>query len=110
MERPLLREYTRQGRKLMPRTVEAVPPAGTPILSAEEVTLQYRTREHIVTAAHKVCFSVFQSDRLVLLGPSGCGKSTLLKAVAGYLKPVAGRITLREREISGAGPDRVMVF
>jgi NitT/TauT family transport system ATP-binding protein len=82
----------------------------TPILTAEDVTLQYKTRDHLVTAAQKVCFSLFQSDRLVLLGPSGCGKSTILKAVAGYLKPIAGRITLREKEISGAGPDRVMVF
>jgi NitT/TauT family transport system ATP-binding protein len=83
---------------------------GTPILSARDVTLQYRTREHIVTAARNVSFNVFKSDRLVLLGPSGCGKSTLLKSVAGHLKPVAGRIMQDGRDICGPGPDRVMVF
>ncbi len=93
----------------MPSAARDLAPA-VPILTAEDVTLQYKTKEHIVTAAYKICFTVFQSDRLVLLGPSGCGKSTLLKAVAGYLKPVAGRITLHEKEIHGAGPDRVMVF
>jgi len=89
--------------------LETVGPA-TPILTVEDVTLQYQTRDYIVTATRKVSFSLFQSDRLVLLGPSGCGKSTILKAVAGYLKPFAGRIILHDTEINNAGPDRVMVF
>ncbi|MDF3855669.1 ABC transporter ATP-binding protein [Paracoccus pantotrophus] len=29
-----------------------------------------------------------------LVGPNGCGKSTLLKAVMGFLRPQAGRVTL----------------
>ena len=81
-----------------------------PLLQVEGVTLQYKTREHLVTATYRVSFEVFPSDRFVLLGPSGCGKSTLLKAVGGYLNPVEGRIRLKGREVARPGRDRVMVF
>src|SRR6185312_14795810 len=84
--------------------------ASAPHLSVEGVTLQYKTKEHLVTAAYRVDFQVLKSDRFVLLGPSGCGKSTLLKAIGGYMKPVEGKISLKGREIGKPGPDRMMVF
>jgi NitT/TauT family transport system ATP-binding protein len=84
--------------------------ADSPLLKVEGVTLQYKTRESLVTATWKVNFQADRSDRLVLLGPSGCGKSTLLKAVGGYLAPVAGVISLDGVRVTGPGPDRVMVF
>jgi NitT/TauT family transport system ATP-binding protein len=46
----------------------------------------------------------------VFLGPSGCGKSTILKAIAGLLKPDAGKILLDGQPVSGTGADRGMVF
>jgi len=81
-----------------------------PILDVRGVTLQYKTRDHLVTATYRVDFRVFPSDRFVLLGPSGCGKSTLLKAVGGYLAPVEGEIRLKDQVITRPGPDRMMVF
>jgi NitT/TauT family transport system ATP-binding protein len=81
-----------------------------PLLDVRGVTLQYKTREHLVTATYRVDFKVFQSDRYVLLGPSGCGKSTLLKAVGGYIHPVEGKIVLKGREVAQPGPERMMVF
>jgi NitT/TauT family transport system ATP-binding protein len=80
------------------------------LLDVRGVTLQYKTRDHLVTATYRVDFEVYRSDRFVLLGPSGCGKSTLLKAVGGYLTPVEGTITLKGREVTRPGPDRMMVF
>jgi NitT/TauT family transport system ATP-binding protein len=82
----------------------------TPLVEVSGVTLQYKTREHLVTATYRVDFNVLKSDRFVLLGPSGCGKSTLLKAVGGYLRPVEGEIRLKGHEVLGPGPDRMMVF
>ena len=81
-----------------------------PLLRVDGVTLQYKTREHLVTATYRVSFDIYPSDRFVLLGPSGCGRSTLLKAVGGYLKPVEGTIRLKGVEVTRPGPDRVMVF
>lgn len=80
------------------------------LLKVRDVTLQYKTKNHLVTATYRVSFSVDKSDRFVLLGPSGCGKSTLLKAVGGYLSPVEGEITLNEKRVTRPGPDRMMVF
>jgi len=74
------------------------------------VTLQYKTKDHLVTATYRVDFDVYRSDRFVILGPSGCGKSTLLKAVGGYIEPVEGSMRLNDVEIRKPGPDRVMVF
>jgi NitT/TauT family transport system ATP-binding protein len=81
-----------------------------PLLDVRGVTLQYKTRERLVTATYRVDFQVHRSDRFVLLGPSGCGKSTLLKAVGGYLAPVEGEIRLGGEVIRRPGPDRMMVF
>ena len=81
-----------------------------PLLDVRAVTLQYKTRDSLVTATYRVGFQVFQSERFVVLGPSGCGKSTLLKAVGGYLTPTEGEIRLRGEIVRHPGPDRIMVF
>src|SRR5262249_43235976 len=81
-----------------------------PLVVVDDVTLQYKTADHLVTATWKVGFEVYRSDRYVLLGPSGCGKTTILKAIAGFMAPVAGSITLAGHPIERPGPDRMMVF
>ena len=80
------------------------------ILDVDGVTIQYKTKEHLITATYRVSFQVFRADRFVILGPSGCGKSTLLKSVAGYLHPIEGEMRLKGNVIIDPGPDRVMVF
>jgi NitT/TauT family transport system ATP-binding protein len=80
------------------------------LLEVDNVTLQYRTREHLVVATWRVSFNVLKGDRFVVLGPSGCGKSTLLKAVGGFLRPVEGQIRLKGKPTLDPGPDRMMVF
>jgi sulfonate transport system ATP-binding protein len=82
----------------------------SPLLDVKGVTLQYKTRDHLVTATYRVDFEVYGADRFVLLGPSGCGKSTLLKAVGGYMRPVEGEIRLKGAAVTRPGPDRMMVF
>jgi len=95
----------------MTGTANGAQPAGmAPLLEVDGVTLQYKTREHLVTATYRVSFDLYPADRFVLLGPSGCGKSTLLKGVGGFMKPVEGTMRLKGRAIDGPGPDRMMVF
>jgi len=81
-----------------------------PLLEVRGVTLQYKTKEHLVTATYRVDFQIYKSDRFVILGPSGCGKSTLLKAVGGYMRPVEGAMRLNGEVIRKPGSDRVFVF
>jgi NitT/TauT family transport system ATP-binding protein len=84
--------------------------AAGPLLEVDGVTLQYKTRDRLVTATYRVGFQVHAGDRFVVLGPSGCGKSTLLKAVGGFMQPVEGAIRLHGRAIARPGHDRMMVF
>src|SRR3954466_5989382 len=81
-----------------------------PLLAVDNVTLQYKTEQHLVTATYRVGFEVYAGERYVVLGPSGCGKSTLLKAVAGFMQPVEGEIRLSGKQIKQPGSDRMMVF
>jgi hypothetical protein len=48
------------------------PPIPIPLLDVRGVTLQYKSRDHLVTATYRVDFSVQRSGRFILLGPSGC--------------------------------------
>lgn len=90
--------------------VSSTPASIEPVLDVDGVTLQYKTKEHLITATYRVSFLTYPADRFVLLGPSGCGKSTLLKGIAGYLRPVEGQMRLKGNVISDPGPDRCMVF
>ncbi len=45
-----------------------------------------------------------------LIGHSGCGKSTVLTMAAGLNEISKGGIVLENREITGAGPDKAVVF
>jgi NitT/TauT family transport system ATP-binding protein len=92
------------------RAQEGIMMDNAPLLDVKGVTLQYKTKEYLVTATYRVDFQVFRSERFILLGPSGCGKSTLLKAVGGYLQPVEGEIRLKGQIVNHPGPDRMMVF
>jgi NitT/TauT family transport system ATP-binding protein len=99
-----------------PRRVAVFPATGpvaadiAPLVQVVDVTLQYKTPDHLVTATYRVSFDIYPAERFVILGPSGCGKSTLLKAIAGFLKPAEGQILLRGKPVAGPGPDRMMVF
>lgn len=54
-----------------------------------------------VSVLDQVQLTVGNGQVLALLGPSGAGKSTLLYAVAGFLRPTAGTISLAGRLVSG---------
>jgi ABC-type nitrate/sulfonate/bicarbonate transport system ATPase subunit len=45
-----------------------------------------------------------------LLGPSGCGKSTVLNALAGFIRPTDGIVSIGGRPIDAPGPERGVVF
>ena len=61
-----------------------------PVLAAEGVTVEIRTRQIL----RDVSLSLAAGERIALIGPNGAGKSTLLRALAGTLRPTAGRVLL----------------
>jgi NitT/TauT family transport system ATP-binding protein len=80
------------------------------MLKLDSVTVRYETADRVTIATDRVSFSVAQGERFVLLGPSGCGKSSILRAVAGFVRPAEGLITLNGLQVEDSGPDRIMVF
>jgi NitT/TauT family transport system ATP-binding protein len=70
----------------------------------------FRSAGRASLAVQDVGFTVSTGEFVCLLGPSGCGKSTLLNLIAGFLRPLRGRIQVAGRAIDGAGPDRGVVF
>jgi len=53
---------------------------------------------------------VQRGEFITLIGHSGCGKSTVLSMIAGLTDVTTGGIVLSGREVTGAGPDRGVVF
>jgi NitT/TauT family transport system ATP-binding protein len=48
---------------------EVATAAAVPLLDVRGVTLQYKTKDRLVTATYRVDFEVFHSNRFILLGP-----------------------------------------
>lgn len=48
--------------------------------------------------------SVRGGGRVALIGPSGAGKSSLLAAIAGFIRPAAGRILWDGQDLTGVAP------
>jgi ABC-type nitrate/sulfonate/bicarbonate transport system ATPase subunit len=67
-------------------------------------------RAEVVRALEHVSFDVRESEFLSIVGPSGCGKSTLLRLMAGLVRADEGRIIVGNKDVTGPGPERAMVF
>ena len=61
-------------------------------------------------ALHDIDLEVKDREFVAVVGPSGCGKTTLLRMVAGLEFPSRGSVRVDDREITGPGPDRAVVF
>ncbi len=57
-------------------------------------------------ALDRLDLGIAQGELFVLLGGSGSGKTTLLRALAGFIPPAAGRVTLGGRDITALPPYR----
>lgn len=54
--------------------------------------------------------NVGAGEFVCLLGPTGCGKSSVLNAIAGFISPLRGTVSVDRAQIHGPGPDRGVVF
>jgi nitrate/nitrite transport system ATP-binding protein len=81
-----------------------------PLLKIEGVGMTFATRRGPFVALRDIDLEVRRGQFVALIGHSGCGKSTLLNLVAGLTTPTAGILLLDDRELSGPGPDRGVVF
>ncbi len=70
----------------------------------------FTTKKGPFVALRDIDLTVAKGEFVTLIGHSGCGKSTLLNLIAGLTRPTQGTLICANREISGPGPDRGVVF
>lgn len=75
-----------------------------------KLTKIYETPKGPAVIVRDFDLSIKKGEFVTLIGHSGCGKSTVLSMVAGLNEITAGGIIIGGKEISGAGPDRGIVF
>ena len=83
------------------------PPASSAsiVLETRELVAGYNTELDILSG---VSIRVLAGEIVTVVGPNGAGKSTLMKAVIGLLKPRAGRVLLRDRDIATHRPHEIV--
>src|ERR1700686_5923105 len=74
----------------------AVPAPYAHIVRAEGVSLSYGK----VRALSGIDLAIGRNEIVGLIGDNGAGKSTLIKVMTGVLQPSAGRIFVRDKEVS----------
>ncbi len=75
-----------------------------------EVRKTYTTPKGPLTVVDGFDLKINKGEFISVIGHSGCGKSTVLSMAAGLNSISGGGIILDGKEISGAGPDRAVVF
>jgi nitrate/nitrite transport system ATP-binding protein len=88
----------------------AASPASDGYVEFSQVSKTYPTPKGPLTVVDGFDFKMKKGEFVTLIGHSGCGKSTVLSMVAGLNPISAGGIILDNKEVSGAGPDRAVVF
>jgi len=56
----------------------------------------------------RISMHVAKGEIVALIGANGAGKTTLLHTISGLLKATAGEITLQEKSILGARPEKIV--
>lgn len=75
-----------------------------PVLEAKSLSKSFGA----VTAAADIDVTVGEREIVGVIGANGAGKTVFINMVTGYLKPSAGRILFRGREITGLPPREVV--
>jgi branched-chain amino acid transport system ATP-binding protein len=73
------------------------------MLEAEGVVLRYGA----YTALDGVSLSIRPGEFVSVVGPNGAGKTSLVHVLTGRLRPDAGQVRCRGRDIGGLGPVRL---
>nr|WP_309099008.1 ABC transporter ATP-binding protein [Fredinandcohnia onubensis] len=76
----------------------------------DNVMKAYNSRNGEVIALNGINLDIKENEFITVVGPSGCGKSTLLNIIAGLEKPTSGTVYCDNKEITGTGTERGVVF
>ena len=98
------------GRRRARTVDEGVSAMAEPLLSIENLRVEYHGAAGAVTAIPDLSFQVRPGESYGIVGESGCGKSTLLMAIMRHLgqtgRVAGGRILFDGRDLASASPAR----
>lgn len=80
------------------------------LLALENVSKGYGEGDARTAVLEDINLEIREGEFVAIVGFSGSGKTTLISAIAGLIQPDAGTITKNGQPITGAGPDRGIVF
>ncbi|MCV7343368.1 ABC transporter ATP-binding protein [Mycolicibacterium rhodesiae] len=87
------------------RSAPAVSDAA-PAITFDRVRVSYGRGKNLTDALIDFDLRVSVGETVALLGPSGSGKSTALNALAGFVRPTAGRVRLSGRDVTDLPPSK----
>ncbi|MET0317223.1 MAG: ATP-binding cassette domain-containing protein [Rhodococcus fascians] len=82
----------------------------TPLLSVENLVVEYPVADGVFRAVDSVSFAVDKGKTLAVVGESGCGKSTIAKSIVRLLTPTSGRIVVDGTDIAGLSEKSLRPF
>lgn len=71
-----------------------------PVLQVENLVKTYGKGDGRTEALRGISFTVLEGEFLGVMGASGSGKTTLLNCIATMLRPTAGRVVLRGKDLA----------
>lgn len=76
------------------------PSKGDSGVTVTDLTVEYPSGGYVIRPLDRLNVEFKPGTLSLLLGPSGCGKTTLLSCLAGILRPTAGSIGFRGRNVA----------
>jgi NitT/TauT family transport system ATP-binding protein len=80
------------------------------LLELTNVTHAFPYAKGMLPAFEDVSLALAEGEFAAIVGPSGCGKSTLMRVIHGLIRPTAGVVTYKGREVVGVNTELAMVF
>jgi nitrate/nitrite transport system ATP-binding protein len=81
-----------------------------PFLEMKRVTKRYTQGAMVQTVLNEVSLSIEEGEFVALVGYSGSGKTTLISTLAGLIAPDSGEVLFKGKPVTGASPERAVVF
>ncbi|MBX2882451.1 MAG: ABC transporter ATP-binding protein [Granulosicoccus sp.] len=87
-------------------------PNNTPVLEVSDVSHSYhkQSSDPADRVLESLNLKVYDGEFVAIVGFSGAGKSTLISLLAGLEQPTRGGVFFRGKEVTGADPQRGVVF
>jgi nitrate/nitrite transport system ATP-binding protein len=81
-----------------------------PMLELRKVTKGFSQGAQRIDVLRDIDLSIEEGEFVALVGFSGSGKTTLVSILAGLVAPDSGEVLFKGKPVSGAAPERAVVF